>query len=82
MYTLGGVFDPLLILNICPMAKQWPVYNFNVSFILTVRDRKTKQKLLTEKRFKKSYKLICILMSQISIWSPINQQGFWLPSVF
>ncbi len=32
--------------------------------------------------FQKSYKLICILMSQISIWSPINQQDFWLPGVF
>ncbi len=30
----------------------------------------------------KSYKLICILMSQISIWSPINQQDFWLQDVF
>ncbi len=30
----------------------------------------------------KSYKLICILMSQIGIWSPINQQDFWLPDVF
>ncbi len=28
------------------------------------------------------YKLICILMSEISIWSPINQQDFWLPGVF
>ncbi len=28
------------------------------------------------------HKLICILMSQISIWSPINQQDFWLPGVF
>ncbi len=27
---------------------------------------------------KKSYKLICILMSEISI----NQQDFWLPGVF
>ncbi len=32
--------------------------------------------------FKKSYKLICILMSQIRIWSPINQQDFCLPGIF
>ncbi len=32
--------------------------------------------------FQKSYKLICIFMSEISIWSPINQQDFWLPGVF
>ncbi len=25
---------------------------------------------------------ICILMSQISIWSHINQQDFWIPLVF
>ncbi len=31
---------------------------------------------------KKSYKLICILMSQISIWSPVNQQDFCLPGIF
>ncbi len=28
------------------------------------------------------YKLISILMSQISIWSPINQQDFCLPGMF
>ncbi len=32
--------------------------------------------------FQKSYKFICILMSEISIWSPTNQQDFWLPGVF
>ncbi len=31
---------------------------------------------------KNAFKLICILMSEISIWSPINQQDFWLPGVF
>ncbi len=31
--------------------------------------------------FLKSYTLISILMSEISIWSPINQQDFWLPGV-
>ncbi len=28
------------------------------------------------------YKLICILMSQIRIWSSINQQDFCLPGIF
>ncbi len=32
--------------------------------------------------FQKLYKLINILMSEKSIWSPINQQDFWLPGVF
>ncbi len=26
--------------------------------------------------------MICILISEISIWSPINQQDFWFPCVF
>ncbi len=45
-------------------------------------ERPNNNKRNSEKRIKKSYKLICILMSQISIWSPINQQDFWLPGVF
>ncbi len=63
------IFDALLILYVCPLTKKWSVYNFNSRFILTVRDRitKTKQKN-PEKRISKSYKLICILMSEISIW--------------
>jgi len=32
--------------------------------------------------FQRSYKLICILMSQISIWSLINYQDLWLPGIF
>ncbi len=39
------------------------------------------QKIQTN-AFKESYTLICILLSQISIGSPINQQDFWLPGVF
>ncbi len=35
-----------------------------------------------ENTFKKMYKLICILMSQIRIWSSINQQDFCLPGIF
>ncbi len=31
---------------------------------------------------KKMYILICNLMSEISIWSPVNQQDVWLPGVF
>ncbi len=53
----------------------------NGRFILTVRDRITKKKI-QKNTFQKSYKLICMLMSEISIWSPINQQDFWLPGVF
>ncbi len=32
--------------------------------------------------FQKSYKLIRILMIEISIWSLINQQDVWLPGIF
>ncbi len=32
------------------------------------------QNKIQKNAFQKSYKLICILMSEISIWSPINQQ--------
>ncbi len=35
-----------------------------------------------KKKLSKSYTLILILMSEISILSPINQQDFWLPGVF
>ncbi len=38
----GGLFDPLLILYVCPLTKKWSVYNFNSRFIWTVRDRITK----------------------------------------
>ncbi len=39
-------------------------------------------KIIQKNAFENSYTLICILISQISIWSPINQQDFWLPGVF
>ncbi len=74
------LFDPLLILYVCPLTKKWSVYNFNGRFIWTVRNRITTKKI-QKNTFKKSYKLISILMSVISIWSPINQH-FWLPGVF
>ncbi len=35
----NNLFDPLLILYVCPLTKKWSVYNFNGRFILTVRDR-------------------------------------------
>ncbi len=35
------LFDPLLILYVCPLTKKWSVYNFNGRFIWTVRDRIT-----------------------------------------
>ncbi len=62
------------------LTNKWSIYNFNGRFIWTVRDRITKK--IQKNSFHKSYKLISILMSQISIWSPINQQDFWLPGVF
>ncbi len=79
-YTLHNLqwgkklFDPLLILYFCPLTKKWSVYNFNGRFIWTVRDRIT-----TKNAFQKSYKLICILMNQISIWSPIKSTRFLAP---
>ncbi len=72
--------DPLLILYVCPLTKKLSVYNFNVRFIWTVRQNNNKK--IQKNAFPKGYKLICILMSQISIWSPINPQDFWLPGVF
>ncbi len=44
-------------------------------------ERQNNNKKIQKNAFQKSYKLICILMSE-SIWSPINQQDFWLPGVF
>ncbi len=70
------LFDPLLILYVCPLTKKSSVYNFNGRFIWTLREK------IQKNAFQESYKLVCILMSQICIWSPINQQDFWLPCVF
>ncbi len=53
-----NVFDPLLILYVC---------HFNARFMWTVRDRITRTKI-QKNTFENSYKLICILMSEISIW--------------
>ncbi len=52
----------------CPLTKKWSVYNFNGRFIWTVRDRITTTTKIQKNAFQKSYKLICILMSEISIW--------------
>ncbi len=38
------LFDPLLILHLCPLTKKLSVYNFNSRFIWTVRDRITTNK--------------------------------------
>ncbi len=46
-----------------------------------MRDR-IKTNKIQKNAFLESYELICILMSQTSILSPINQQDFWLPGVF
>ncbi len=39
-----NLFDPLLILYVCPLTKKWSVYHFNGRFIWTVRDRITTKK--------------------------------------
>jgi len=75
------IYDPLLILYICPLTKKWSVYHFNGRFIWRVRGE-IRTKKIQKHAFQKSYKLIFILMSQISIWSPINLQDVWLPGVF
>ncbi len=75
-------FDPLLILYVCPVTKKLSVYNFNGRFIWTVRQNNNNNKKNQKNAFQKRYKLICILMSERSIWSPISQQDFWLPGVF
>ncbi len=63
IYSEGKkLLDPLLIFYICPVTKKPSVYNFNGRFILTVRDR-------IKINYKKLFQLICILMSEISIWS-------------
>ncbi len=61
------LFDPLMILNVWPLTKKLSVYNFKQKI-----QKNTSQNIC---------KLISILMSEISIWSPINQQDFWLPGV-
>ncbi len=55
-------FDPLLILYVCPLTKKWSVYNFNGRFI---SERQNNNKNIQKNKFQKSYKLICILMSQV-----------------
>ncbi len=62
-----NVFDPLLILYVCPLTKKWSVYNCNGRFIFN-SERQNNNKKNPEKCISNSYKLICILMSQISIW--------------
>ncbi len=47
------LFDPLLILYVCRLTKKWSVYNFNGSFIWTVRDRITTTKKSIKTHFKK-----------------------------
>ncbi len=74
-------YDSLLILYVCPLTKKWSVYNFNGRFIWTERQN-NKNKKIQKNPFKKMYKLICVFMSQISIWSSINQQDFLLSGVF
>ncbi len=77
VYAYSGkkIFDPLLILFVCPLTKKWSVISFNGRFIWTVRDRKQHTKKSRKTHLKKSYELICILMSEISIW-PLHKT--WL----
>jgi hypothetical protein len=75
------VLDPLLILYVCPLTKKWSVYNYNGRFIWTVKDRITTTKI-QKNTCQIFYKLICILMREVSIWSPLNQKDFWLPGAF
>ncbi len=49
----GKIFDPLLILYVCPLTKKWSVYNFNGRFIWTVRD-----KIIQKNAFKKPLKTL------------------------
>jgi hypothetical protein len=53
------VFDPLLILYVCPLTQKWSVYNFNGRFIWTVRDRITTTNIHNNP-CQKCYTLICI----------------------
>ncbi len=41
IYSEKTLFDPLLILYVCPLTKKWSIYNFNGRFTWTVRDRIT-----------------------------------------
>ncbi len=77
VYAYSGkkIFDPLLILFVCPLTKKLSVISFNGRFIWTVRDRKQHTKQSRKTHLKKSYELICILMSEISIW-PLHKT--WL----
>jgi hypothetical protein len=75
------VFDPLLILYVCPLTKKWSVYNFNGRFIWTEGDRITTTKI-QKNPCQKCYTLNCILMREISYWPPLNQKDLWLPGVF
>ncbi len=56
------------------LNKKLSVYYFNGRFIWTVKDRIT-TKQIQKNAFQKSYKLICILRSEISIW-PLHKT--WL----
>ncbi len=68
MHTwIWGIFHFQHFLTITKLlTKKLSVYNFNGRFIWTVRDRITTK--IQKNAFQKSYKLICILMSEISIW--------------
>ncbi len=73
IHTAGKkIFDPLLILYF--LTQKLSVYNFNGRFILTLGDS---EKIL-KNAFLQSFKLICILMSRISIW-PLRKPwlGTW-----
>ncbi len=66
-----NIWSPTDVLCL-PNGKEMISLFFYGRFIWTVRDKKS---------FQESYKLICILMNEISICSPINQKYVWIPGV-
>ncbi len=56
--------------------KKWSVYNFYWKVYLN-SERQIYQNKIQKNAFQKNY-----VMSEISIWSPVNQKDFWLPGVF
>ncbi len=81
------IFDPLLILYVCPLTKKWSVYNFNGRFILTVRDRITTKKS-RKKHLKKvinlhfTYNLVPDILGQLFGLGHGGEFGIWLIDCF
>ncbi len=80
MHTYSGENNYLIPCWFCTFA-HWQRNDQSIILMVGLFEQ-WKTGKIQKSAFQKSYKLICILMSQISIWSPINQQDFWLPGVF